>query len=388
VVGQGSGFVFQGDTRPGAEHSYILTNRHVVEDAESIRVRLQDGREFEARIKGVDPRSDVAVLAVDAGDLPTLPLGDSSRLEVGDWALAIGNPFGLRHTLTVGVVSAKGRTSLGISDYEDFIQTDAAINPGNSGGPLVNLEGEVIGMNTAIVSRSGGYMGIGFAIPINLAQQVANQLIQHGEVVRGYLGVVIQQMTPMLADSFGLDRPRGILIAEVADDSPAARAELQQGDVVVGYRGRRVDDIGNFRNRVAQTAPGSRVELDILREGEQRTLEVEIGRLRSDRETSAAVGPARATQSLGLSVQTLSRDLVEQFGLTRAEGVIVTRVDPGSAAADAGIGTGSIILQVDREPVENARDFERKVTQSADDGRVLLLLRDDGMQRYVVVNTR
>ena len=385
IVGQGSGFVFRIDGHDAAGRSHILTNRHVVEDASRIRVRLQDGREFDARVKGLDPQSDVAVLEIDAADLPPLSLGDSSRLEVGDWALAIGNPFGLRHTLTVGVVSAKGRTSLGISDYEDFIQTDAAINPGNSGGPLVNLEGEVVGMNTAIVSRSGGYMGIGFAIPINLAENVARQLIERGEVVRGHLGVVIQPMTQALADSFGLERTRGILIAQVIDDSPAARAGLRQGDIVVSYRGSAVDEIGLFRNRVAQTEPGSRVELGIVRNGDDRTLEVEIGRLAGGNEPLAAV-PPQATESLGLTVQTLTPELARQLGLARTDGVIVTAVTPGSVAAEAGIGDGDVILQVDRQAVQDARDFQHRVAQSGADGQVLLLLRSDEVQRFVVLD--
>jgi serine protease Do len=386
VVGQGSGFVFGADRPAGSKTSFILTNRHVVEDATKIMVRLQDGREFEAEVIGVDPQSDVAVLGIDAAGLPALPLGDSSRLEVGDWALAIGNPFGLRHTLTVGVVSAKGRTSLGISDYEDFIQTDAAINPGNSGGPLVNLEGEVVGMNTAIFSQSGGYMGIGFAIPIDLARHVANQLIEGGEVVRGYLGVVIQALTPALADSFGLDRARGILVAQVAEGSPAARSGLAPGDVVVSYRGRSVDQIGTFRNRVAQTEPGSRVELGILRDGDEKTLEVRIGRLDSEQQALAAGAQPPTATSLGLSVQALTPNLAQQLGLERTEGVVVTEVAPDSAAARAGIDVGSVVLEVDRQAVQGPRDFERKLTQSRKDGGVLLLVRDGEMQRYVVVD--
>lgn len=386
IVGQGSGFVYRSDRSNGTGHSYILTNRHVVADAENILVRLQDGREMQARVKGVDPQSDVAILEVAVAGLPSLPLGDSSRLEVGDWALAIGSPFGLKHTLTVGVVSAKGRTSLGIADYEDFIQTDAAINPGNSGGPLVNLEGEVVGMNSAILSRSGGYLGIGFAIPINLARHVADQLIENGEVVRGFLGVAIQPVTPALADNFGLDRARGILIARVNDDSPASRGGLQQGDIVLSFRGRTVDDIGAFRNRVAQTAPGTPVELEIVRDGRQRNVQVRLGRLESDPQQSAAAAPSRKAQPLGLSVQTLTRSLADQLGIDAAEGVVVTGVVRGSPAAEAGIGEGSVILQVDRQAVKNASDFQRRIAQSAGDGQVLLLVREGDFQRYLVID--
>ncbi|MEW7984075.1 MAG: Do family serine endopeptidase [Candidatus Sedimenticola endophacoides] len=279
AIGQGSGFVFAAKDGLLSDKTYILTNNHVVEDAEKIRVKFQDGREFDAKVTGRDPQSDVAVLEIKAGGLSPLRWGNSSRLEVGEWVVAIGNPFGLSHTLTVGVVSAKGRTSVGINDYEDFIQTDAAINPGNSGGPLVNLDGEVVGINTAIFSRSGGYMGVGFAIPSNLAKAIANQLIEHGEVTRGYLGIVIQQLTPDLAESFDIDSGKGILVAQVSEDSPAEKAGLRQGDVIVEYRGEPVSDVGGFRNRVSLTAPGSTETVTVLRGGKRKTLQVTIGRL-------------------------------------------------------------------------------------------------------------
>ena len=283
AIGQGSGFVFAAKDGLLSDSTYILTNNHVVEDADKIRVKFQDGRQFEATIKGNDPKSDLAVIEIKTGGLPALKLGDSSNLEVGEWVVAIGNPFGLNHTLTVGVVSAKGRTSIGINDYEDFIQTDAAINPGNSGGPLVNLDGEVVGINTAIFSRSGGYMGVGFAIPINLAKEIANQLLEEGAVTRGYLGIVIQQLTPDLAESFGMKQNEGILIAQVSDDSPAEEAGLHQGDIIVAYQGKPVKDVGNFRNRVALTRPGSRHPITIIRDGEQKKLTVTIGKLSKDK---------------------------------------------------------------------------------------------------------
>jgi len=276
TIGQGSGFVFESKDGLLSDKSYILTNNHVVENADKIRVKLKDGREFTAEVAGADPQSDVAVLEIDTGVLPALPLGDSSKLEVGEWVVAIGNPFGLSHTLTVGVVSAKGRTSLGINDYEDFIQTDAAINPGNSGGPLVNLDGEVVGINTAIFSRSGGYMGVGFAIPIDLAKGIANQLMDTGEVTRGYLGIVIQALTPELAESFDLENKAGILVAQVTEDSPAAQAGLQQGDVIVAYQGKPVMDVGSFRNRVSLTLPGSREQLTIIRGGKRHGITVPL----------------------------------------------------------------------------------------------------------------
>jgi len=275
-VAQGSGFVFKKE----GGRTYILTTNHLVENARQVRVMLLNGQELEATVKGMDAQSDIAVLEIPAVDVPTLPLGNTSKLEVGEWVMAIGNPFGLQHTLTVGVVSAIGRTELGINDYEDFIQTDAAINPGNSGGPLVNLDGQVVGMNTAIFSSSGGYMGIGFAIPINFVTTVANQLIQQGSVVRGQIGAVLQPLTREVAQKMQLERGQnGILVTEIQPDSPAAKAGIQVDDLIIGYAGQPVFDVGEFRNRVAASAPGSRQQLDILRRGQRETLQVDIGRL-------------------------------------------------------------------------------------------------------------
>jgi len=383
-LGQGSGFVFAAKGAPlTTGKTYILTNNHVVEDADRIRVSFQGGREFDARITGGDPQSDVAVIEIDATGLPALPLADSSQVEVGEWVVAIGNPFGLSHTLTVGVVSAKGRTSIGITDYEDFIQTDAAINPGNSGGPLVNLDGEVVGINTAIFSGSGTYMGVGFAIPSNLARAIANQLIEHGEVTRGYLGIVIQQFTPDLAESFDMDPGQGILVAQVAEDSPADKAGLRQGDIIVAYRGKPVQDVGNFRNRVSLTSPGSTEELEILRDGRRKTVHVKIGKLTEG--ASIAQGSAQSSDELGLTVQTLTPQLAEQFDASPGEGVVVTGVRPGSIAAMAGIEAGSIILQVNREVIEDAAAFKREVARADSKKRILLLVREDGMQRFVAL---
>jgi len=383
AIGQGSGFVFAAKDGLLSEKTYILTNNHVVEGAQKIRVRLQDGRRFDATITGRDPQSDVAVIEIPIGGLPPLKIADSSKLQVGEWVVAIGNPFGLSHTVTVGVVSATGRTSLGINDYEDFIQTDAAINPGNSGGPLVSLSGEVAGMNTAIFSRSGGYMGVGFAIPSNLVHAVANQLIQAGEVTRGYLGIVIQQLTPELADSFGLDQHKGVLIAQVADGSPAAEAGLRQGDVIVAYQGEAVADVGAFRNRVSLTPPRSQGKLTILRNGGRQDIVVTIGTL--SEEKMAASGSPQGSETLGLVVQTLTPQLAERFDANPGEGVMVTEVEPGSIAALAGIAPGTVILQVNRQPVRDATAFKRAVRQ-ARGNRVLLLVRKDGMQQFVALS--
>jgi serine protease Do len=383
TIGQGSGFVFATGEGPLSDTTYIMTNNHVVEDADSIRVKFVDGRVFDARVKGRDPQSDVAIIEVDAGGLPALKLADSSKLEVGEWVVAIGNPFGLDNTLTVGVVSAKGRTSVGINDYEDFIQTDAAINPGNSGGPLVNLDGEVVGMNTAIFSRSGGYMGVGFAIPANLAGEIANQLIESGEVTRGYLGVAIQQLTPDLAESFDIGEGRGVLVAEVTRGSPADRAGLRQGDVIVAYNGSPVTEIGEFRNRVSLTPPGSRGTLGVLRHGREQTLTVTIGEL-ADQPQVAAV-PAQDADVLGLKVTTLTAQLAERYGATAGEGVLVTEVESGSLAARTGITPGTVILRVNRREVHDAAEFGKALSESMAARRVLLLVRKGDAQRYVAL---
>lgn len=392
TLGQGSGFVFKIENGPEQAKSYILTNSHVVEDAEKIVVRFQDGREMDAKITGTDPKSDIAVIEIEGKDFEALKLADSNAIDVGEWVVAMGNPFGLQHTLTVGVVSAKGRTSLGINDYENFIQTDAAINPGNSGGPLVNLDGEVVGINTAIFSRSGGYMGVGFAIPSNLAGGIANQLIDGGEVKRGYLGVIIQQLTPELAKSFELGDVQGILVAEVGANTPALDAGIQQGDVIIGYQGKEMTDLGAFRNSVALTPPGTRATLKVLRNGSEKEINVTIGRL--DAEKLAALGgrgapgkgkpeTPKAVDKLGLSIQPIDEKLAEELGATAGEGVVVTEVKPNSIAATAGMRPGTIILEVNRQNVATADDFAKAMDAAGDRKRVLLLIRQEGSQRFV-----
>ncbi|MGD8570581.1 MAG: DegQ family serine endoprotease [Gammaproteobacteria bacterium] len=389
MVSQGSGFVFKSEDGLFADRTYILTNNHVVENADDIKVTFQDGEEFDAEVKGTDPKSDIAVIEVKKAGFPALKWADSSKLEVGEWVLAMGNPFGLSHTLTVGVVSAKGRTSLGISDYEDFIQTDAAINPGNSGGPLVNLDGDVVGVNTAIFSRSGGSMGVGFAIPSNLAKNIANQLIEKGKVIRGFLGIVIQTLTPDLAKSFGVEQSKGILVAQVSEDSPAAKAGLKQGDVIISYKGKAVSDIGDFRNRVALTVPGSREKLTIIRNGKRREMRVTIGELSKAKtvaQAEAGTPESETSSELGITVQTLTPDLAKQFNTKPGEGVVVTDIDQGSIAAMAGIRSGDVILQVDRKPVNSAAEFNRAISKAGEDKRVLLLVSSGDGQRYVVLS--
>lgn len=380
AIGHGSGFVFA-HGKDGV--SYVLTNNHVVEDAERIRVKLQDGSEYDARIKGVDPKSDVAVLEIRAGRQPALSWGDSAALEVGEWVVALGNPFGLSHTLTVGVVSAKGRTSLGINDYEDFIQTDAAINPGNSGGPLVNLNGEVVGMNTAIFSRSGGSLGISFAIPSNLARNIAEQLVTRGRVVRGYLGVTVQPLTPELAEAKGIRQGQGVLVTQVAPESPAARAGLLPGDVLRSFDGETLADGGHYRNRSALARPGSVVSLGILREGREMLLQATVGQITENAANQQAV----LAETIGLAVRGLSSAETERARLKPGQGVLVVAVARDSIAALAGIRPGTLILEVNRTPVGGPAAFAAALEQ-ARDGRVLLRLSEHGQSRFIMLDWR
>lgn len=386
VMGQGSGFVFAVDKGLLSDTSYVLTNHHVVENADKIKVTFQDGKEFDAEVKGVDPKSDIAVLAIPDSSHTALPIGDSTKLEVGEWVVAVGNPFGLSHTITAGIVSAKGRSGLGINDYEDFIQTDAAINPGNSGGPLLNLDGEVVGINTAIFSRSGGYMGVGFAIPVNLAMNIANQLIDSGEVTRGYLGIVIQELTPQLAESFDIEVTKGILVSQVSGDSPAEKAGLKVGDVIISYQGSGVDSVSEFRNQVALTAPGTTGNLTVLRDGKRKDIRIRVGDL-SDADFKVS-DASESSDALGISVQTISPELAKQFDAKPGQGVIVTDVKKGSIAAMSGVREGSVILEVNRKKVTTSQEFADAVEESEDDKRVLLLVSDRGMPRYVVLSWR
>ena len=372
----GSGFIISHD-------GYILTNHHVVDNADRITVKLANGREVKAKLVGSDPKSDVAVLKIRGDGLPVLPLGDSDALEVGEWVIAIGNPFGLTHTITVGVVSAKGRSGIGIEDYEDFIQTDAAINPGNSGGPLLNLQGEVIGINTAIFSRSGGYMGIGFAIPINMVKAIQRQLITTGKVVRGYLGVHIQDLNEDLAKSFGLQSTEGVLVAQVVKGSPADKAGLKTGDVIVAFTGKPVKNAAQLRNMVALTPPGTKARVVVIRDGKRRELTVTIGEL--SEEAMASAGGEGILEQLGFAVQDLTPELAQRFGYEETEGVIVTAVQPESPAAMVGIRPGVLIREVNRVPVRNTEDFMRALAKSKRSKRVLLLLQDRQGTRFVAL---
>jgi len=377
AIGQGSGFIFA--TRGNS--AYILTNSHVVDNAERIRVKLHDGREYDAALQGTDPRSDIAVLKVEARGLTALKWGDSAKLEVGEWVVAMGNPFGLSHTLTTGVVSAKGRTSLGINDYEDFIQTDAAINPGNSGGPLLNLDGEVVGMNTAIFSRSGGHMGVGFAIPSNLARTIAEQLLASGRVVRGYIGLTVQPLSMEIAEALQLTQTRGALVNEVQAGSPAEQAGLRAGDVLTHFDGIPLADGGQYRNRAAMAKPGSSVTLGLVRDGKPLQIAVQVRLLDED-----AVQRAEAAAALGMAVRGLTPDETRRAGVAKA--VVVTGVAPRSVAAQAGIRTGTLILEVNRRPVGSAEEYAAALVEKGEAGSALLRIADNGRSRQVNLRWR
>jgi len=377
--GQGSGFLITAD-------GYILTNSHVVDGADKIRVKLHGGREVEARLVGKDPRSDIAVIKIEGNDYPFLPLGDSDAIEVGEWVIAIGNPFGLSESITVGIVSAKGRSGIGLADYEDFIQTDAAINPGNSGGPLLNIEGRVIGINSAIYSASGGNLGIGFAVPINMAVAIYRQILQTGTVIRGYLGVTIQDMTSDLAKSFGLEKEEGILISEVVTNSPADQAGLQSGDVILELDGKKVESVSSFRNTIALTAPGATVTLKIRRDGKDLTRKVTIGKLPDEEvQTAAPAAPDSVAARLGIAVEPLTPQWKERLGLKEERGVVVSRVAPESPAAAFGIREGDVVLSVNRQSVASPKEFMEALERSKKTGRVLLLVKSRTMTRYLVI---
>ncbi len=337
-----------------AEKGYILTNNHVIDKAEEIEVTLLDGRKLKARVVGTDPATDVAVIQVKATNLTALPLADSDRLRVGDFVVAIGNPFGLGQTVTSGIVSALGRTGLGIEGYEDFIQTDASINPGNSGGPLVNLRGELVGINTAIFSRSGGNIGIGFAIPINMAHEVMQQLVAHGRVQRGMLGVQVQDLTPELAQAFDIPNRKGVVISAVVPGSSAEKAGLKPGDIIVAINGKPVDDSADVRNTIGLIPVGRQVELTILRDGKERHIRATIGEERKAEIAGGEIHPYLEGAVLG--------NIGENSPLyERVKGVVVVDVEPGSRAWRAGLRKGDVILSANRRPVANIRQLRKAV---------------------------
>jgi serine protease Do len=362
---------------------YVLTNNHVVEGAQDIRITLADRRELKADLVGADPKTDLAVLKLPGSSFPVVAFGDSSRVRVAEVVLAIGSPFGLSQTVTMGIVSAIGRANVGIADYEDFIQTDAAINPGNSGGALVNGAGALIGINTAIFSQSGGYMGIGFAVPVNMARQVMDQLVTRGRLTRGYLGAAVQDLTPGMARALGLEPSRGVLVADVVPDGPAARAGVQRGDVIVAVDGKAVEDAGHFRNLVAGTPPGTPLRLSFVRDARTRTVEVAVGELPERAAAARPVGGRAAPP--GLALADVTPDVARKLGLPAGlQGAVVADLVPGGPAAEAGLRPGDVVLEVNRQPVRSAQDFARAVEQAGERDLVLLVTRDGGTA-YVVV---
>lgn len=376
--GQGSGFIISKD-------GYILTNNHVVNEADRITVTLADGRKFDAKLVGADPKSEVALIKIEDGEeLPYLALADSDALEVGEWVLAAGNPFGLSQTVTAGIVSAKGRSEVGIAEYGNFIQTDAAINPGNSGGPLLSIDGEVVGINTAIYTRSGGYMGIGFAIPINQAAQIKDQLIKYGKVTRSVLGVYIQEVDEDLAASFGLEESGGILISQVVEESAAEEAGLKEGDIVVELNGKAVGKVGAFRNHVASIAPNSKVDLRIFRDGKYKNITAITKELDAD-DAEGGTGESALYEEIGAEVENLDAEVARRYGYEGEEGVMIVKVEQGSPAWRAGLKPGQLITSVNRRPVETVREFKKALADNEDSKRILLLVSDGRSSHFIVV---
>ncbi len=357
--GVGSGVVISRD-------GYILTNNHVVEEADQIKVKFSNGSEYRGKVVGRDPKTDLALLKIEgASDLHPLKLGNSEAMKVGSWVVAVGSPFGLEQTVTAGIISAKGRV-IGAGPYDNFIQTDASINPGNSGGPLVNLKGEVVGINTAIMAEG---QGIGFAIPINMGKEIAAQLQEKGHVTRGWLGVNIQDLTPELAKSFGLKEKKGALIAQVVSGSPAEKSGIEPGDIILEFDGQVVSDSKDLPRIVASTPVGKMVTVRLSREGKVTDRSLKVGEMDEKVERTEAPSPHK---SLGIAVQDLTPEIAQGLGLKQAAGVVVTRVEPGSPAAEAGLQTGDVIREVNRKPIKKADDFLQKLEKSQGRGTVLL----------------
>jgi len=364
----GSGFIISAD-------GYILTNNHMVEGAEKVTVELANGRKFTAEIIGTDPESDIALIKIDADNLPYLELADSDKLEVGEWVLAIGNPLGFSHTVTAGIVSAKGR-SVGLATIENFIQTDAAINRGNSGGPLLNLEGKVVGMNTAIYGVTGN-IGIGFAIPVNMAKHAYKQLREGGSVERGFLGIGFEQLAPGVAVSLGLEEDtKGVIISSIVEDSAAEKAGLKPYDVIIEFEGKPVEKSNEFLNRVAMLRPGTEVELIVLRDGKPKKFTITLGKRPSSAEIRGGLSE-EAVEELGFSVTNLTEELARRLGYEGDSGVVVKEVVPGSDAEQAGIVPGVLIKEVNRQRVHNTKEFNEEIKKAMKKGRALLLIRQD-----------
>ena len=378
--GMGSGSII-------SEQGYILTNHHVVGKADKILVKLFDGRELPAKLVGTDPLSDIAVIQIDQKNLLPLPIGNSEKIDVGESVIAIGNPFGLSHTVTFGIISAKGRSNIGIIDYEDFIQTDAAINPGNSGGPLINLRGEIIGINTAIFSRSGGYQGIGFAVSINFAKRIMEDLIENGNVSRGWLGVSIQDMTVELAKVFGVENQQGTLVSGVIQNTPAAKAGLKKGDVITQVDQISIRNANHLRNQIATMRGETTVMVKLIRNRKELVLPVTLG-TRPNAEDQLPVNKPPEIQKgeyFGIRVQPLTRELAQRFGYTQDRGVIIRQVQPNSVAERAGLVPGMLIVEINRVTVRSLKDFEEAMEQANLEESVLLLINSQRGSQYIIL---
>ncbi len=380
VTNLGSGVIASAD-------GYIITNNHVIEGAEDILVKLSDGREYKGRPVGKDPRTDIAIIKIDEKNLPTVPWADSDKLRVGEIVFAIGNPYGLNQTITMGIVSALGRTGIGITDYEDFIQTDAAINPGNSGGALVNIKGEIVGINTAIFSVTGGYQGIGFAIPSNMVKNVMENIVKEGKVVRGWLGVQIQALTPELARQFNLKDEKGVLLADIVEGGPAEKGGLKRGDVIIEYNGKKIENPFQLRNMVATTKPGDTVNIMVMRNGKALSIKVVVGELPDG--VAAVEIPEKFDNVLrGVQVQDLTDEMIKRLGITKKiRGVIITNISEDSPSSGI-LSEGDIILEVNKTPVSNVREYNEIVSKIEKNQEVLLLIMRGGSNLYITISVR
>src|SRR5260370_2316867 len=370
-----------------SREGYVLTNNHVVDHATEITVTLKDKREIKAELVGTDPRTDIAVLKIDGTNFPYVTLGESSKVKVGDIALAIGNPFGVGQTVTMGIVSAMGRANLGIEEVEDFIQTDAPINPGNSGGALIDDEGHLIGINTAILSgNSGGNQGIGFAVPVNLAHHVMDQILKNGKVERAYLGILPQDVTPAMAKAFGAKEAKGAVVGEITADSPAAHSDLKQGDIIVEVNGKPVDDANQLRLESGLLSPGSTLNLSVLRAGTPQHVTVNMAAFPSKDERASIEKNATGSALEGVSVESLTPETARQMKLDPAtKGVVVADIDPSSHAADAGLRAGDVIQQVNHQSVKSVQDFDSAMSSAKKDDPTLLLVNREGNTLFVAV---
>jgi serine protease Do len=378
----GSGLIVSRD-------GYIITNYHVIENADEIKVTLYDKTAYKGKIIGIDPKTDVAVVKIGAENLPSIEWGNSDKLQVGEFILAVGNPFGLSHTVTMGIISAVGRANVGIADYEDFIQTDAAINPGNSGGPLVNVDGKIIGINTAIFSRSGGYQGIGFAVPSNMAKSVFDQLVSKGKVVRGWIGVSIQDLSMELARKFGLKNTNGSLISDIIKDSPAEKAGLRRGDIIISFNEKKVGSVSSLRNMVAQSTIGSELGIKVIRNKKLRDIKVTISELpREYTESGPEVSKEEIKKEVlgGITVIELNRDIARQLGLGASDkGVVIVNVEPGSSADEAGLRKGDVLQEIDKRAITSLDDFNLAASTIKDTDDIVLFINRNGKKFYVAL---